>query len=473
MFGAEAAEDEPEDRFRQYFISNKTYENLISDLPLRILVGHKGVGKSALLTRARMQDVDRNNLAIWVKPGDVEAVSPRDDLGQFTARVEYWKQGLLSIITRHILGEVGNDYLPNDRMGKFAQRVSTFIPALTKIVSEKTSLVTAEFNQAIVDNFVQTGNINVYIDDIDRGWSASRSDINNISALLSAMRDISGADHRIRFRIGLRSDVYYLVRTSDESTDKIEGNVIWLTWNNHDILCIIAKRIEAYFGNNRDQTDILKLSQTDISKSIMSKVIDPRFEGSGHWSNAPIHVVLLSLVRQRPRDLVKLMHGAAKRAAQQNSSIITSRHLADSFESYSNERLQDLVNEFRSELPEIERLLLEMRPTKREKTAAQSYLFTNDKLAVKLKEIIGHVNFTFANGRPVTPGALAQFLYKIDFVTARKTLPDGAIDRRYFDRSRFLASEFADFGYDWEIHPAYRWALQPQDTLDVISSLGR
>lgn len=42
MFGAEAAEDEPEYRFRQYFISNKTYENLISDLPLRILIGHKG-----------------------------------------------------------------------------------------------------------------------------------------------------------------------------------------------------------------------------------------------------------------------------------------------------------------------------------------------------------------------------------------------------------------------------------------------
>ena len=46
LFGAEAAEDEPEDRFRQYFFFNQTYENLISDLPLRILVGHKGVGKS-------------------------------------------------------------------------------------------------------------------------------------------------------------------------------------------------------------------------------------------------------------------------------------------------------------------------------------------------------------------------------------------------------------------------------------------
>jgi hypothetical protein len=37
----------------------------------------------------------------------------------------------------------------------------------------------------------------------------------------------------LRFRIGLRSDVYFLVRTSDESTDKIEANVVWLSWSNH------------------------------------------------------------------------------------------------------------------------------------------------------------------------------------------------------------------------------------------------
>ena len=211
-------------------------------------------------------------------------------------------------------------------------------------------------------------------------------------------------------------------------------------------------------------------------------MISPRFEGNGHWSSAPIHVVLMSLVRQRPRDLVKLMHGAAKIAAQDGVAkikaqdkikIITSQNLENSFESYSNERLQDLINEFRSELPEIERLLLEMRPTKREKTAAQSYLFTNDKLQVKLRNIIGHVSFAFTNGHPITSKSLTQFLYKIDFITARKTLGNGTIDRKYFERSRFLASEFADFGYEWEIHPAYRWALQPQNIMDVIASLGR
>jgi len=28
-----------------------------------------------------------------------------------------------------------------------------------------------------------------------------------------------------------------------------------------------------------------------------------------------------------------------------------------------------------------------------------------------------------------------------------------------------------DFGLEWEIHPAYRWAIQPNDIQDVIDSL--
>lgn len=233
----------------------------------------------------------------------------------------------------------------------------------------------------------------------------------------------------------------------------------------------MAKRIETFFGQERDQVAIMKMTQADITTQIMSKVIEAKFQGLGHWSNRPIHNVLLSLTRQRPRDLVKLMQGAAKRAFASSNTIISSRNLETSFESYSNERLQDIINEFNSELPAIDKLLLGMRPTKIERKAAESFLFSNDKLSKKLSDIMGQASFSFTSGRLVSVKSLIQFLYKIDFITARKRRPDGSIDRKYFDNNRFLADEFADFGYDWEIHPAYRWALQPQDIQGVIDSV--
>ena len=81
----------------------------------------------------------------------------------------------------------------------------------------------------IVETFKKENIIHIYLDDLDRGWEARRQDILKISALLNAIRDICGSEKTLQFRLGLRSDVYFLVRTSDESTDKIERNIIWMT----------------------------------------------------------------------------------------------------------------------------------------------------------------------------------------------------------------------------------------------------
>jgi hypothetical protein len=169
LFGAEAAEDEPESRFRQYFFYNQTYDNLISNLPLRILVGHKGVGKSALLKRARLNDNDNNVLGIWLTPGDVAAASVRHDVADFIKLVEYWKQGILAIIAKHVLGESADDLLNKERMGRIASNISSFIPLLTTKLSEKASDTASHFHRDVVDKFIKNGIINVYIDDIDRG----------------------------------------------------------------------------------------------------------------------------------------------------------------------------------------------------------------------------------------------------------------------------------------------------------------
>ena len=76
--------------------------------------------------------------------------------------------------------------------------------------------------------------------------------------------------------------------------------------------------------------------------------------------------------------------------------------------------------------------------------------------------------FTFSGGKEASIKDLAAFLYKINFLTARKDTPIGIL-RKYFEESRYLSMQFADFGFDWEIHPAYRWALQPENIFSGIS----
>lgn len=291
--------------------------------------------------------------------------------------------------------------------------------------------------QDVVSRYMKNNFIRIYIDDLDRGWEAKKDDIKKIATLLNAIRDICGSANSLQFRVGLRTDVYYLVRTSDESTDKIEDKVVWLSWNNHEILILFAKRIETFLGNSVNDADLYSKRQPEIAKSF-SHVMEPRFSGQGKWSDAPMHRILMSLQRKRPRDLVKLLGGAAKAAYKNDHEIITTSDLRGTFSTYSAERLQDIVNEFSSEIPQLKRLLLAMkpnaaRPNKGPRKGSDSYLFSQADLDKKVSNILAGNPARFTNNAVVSARSIGQFFYKIDFVIARKDLDYGVVDRKFFD----------------------------------------
>jgi hypothetical protein len=295
--------------------------------------------------------------------------------------------------------------------------------ALLEVIREafasKHNLKLDAANRMVVQQFLKDQIINVYIDDLDRGWEGKPADVKRISALLNAVRDIVVDNTGVRFRISLRSDVYYLVRTSDESTDKIEGSVLWQSWNNYEIFVLLVKRIETFFGRSVNEHELLNKSQWDMAH-YLERIMVPRFEGVGKWKNAPIHRVLMSLVRKRPRDLVKLLTLAARQAREAQNTKISSQDFRNIFAEYSQGRVQDTINEFRSELPDIERLLLNMKPARRERETAECYMYSTDALLKKIDSVMQTGDFRFTNGSVAAPKKLHAFMYKINFLTARK-----------------------------------------------------
>ena len=65
--------------------------------------------------------------------------------------------------------------------------------------------------------------------------------------MLNTLHDLSRDIQNLKLRISLRSDVYYAVLTSDETTDKIDESVIWQNWTNHEILVMLIKRNKNIF----------------------------------------------------------------------------------------------------------------------------------------------------------------------------------------------------------------------------------
>lgn len=355
LFGAQAAEDDKPDQLKSYYIKNKAYDRARANIPLRIIVGHKGVGKSALLKMLYLEDTSNDTLSIWLQPNDLARTWSVQ--GSFVEKVEGIKRNIISIIAEKSF----------DKLEIFGKEVSS-IPGLNSARSlirvllkglEDEEQATAEARIAL--EFKKSKSINIYIDDIDRGWAATQNDVENISALINAARDLVNQDQSagLRFLIGIRSDAYNLVREHDESGDKFEPYKVPITWTNHEILVLMAKRISNFFEVEFDENHFLTRqfgAQAEVARFLHPIIVDT-FEASGHWEKRPIHNVLLSLTRRRPRDLVKLLAGAAQTSDKRDRNQITTSDLTESFPEYSKGRVTDLISEFRSELPEVERVL--------------------------------------------------------------------------------------------------------------------
>lgn len=467
LFGHEAAEDELPERLREYYFRSAAFEQVTADLPLRVLVGHKGIGKSALFQVARSEDQKNGRFAIELRPDDVVNVG---DSEEFLQRIHLWKTGLRQVIFDNI-----SKRLRISIDNKQAAEVPPATTLMSWVCSILRPLVDRYVNveplqRAALDDLIHRESLTVYIDDLDRGWAGRRQDIQRLSALLSAVRDLCRESPGLRFRIALRSDVFFLVRTADESTDKIQGSVIWYTWTNHEILALLAKRIQTYFRSQCSEEDLMRMRQPDLAK-LLTPVIGETFDGQGKWRQAPMYRVLMSLIRRRPRDLIKLLTMAARRAYIENSDRLLTSHFTAIFAAYSQDRIQDTVNEYRSELPDVERLILGMRISKRERQTRSGWMYKTDELVRKVQTIEQGGVFKSALGARMTTQELCGFLYKVNFLIASRELDDGYMQRRYFEENRYLSNQLVDFGYAWEVHPAYRWALQPEDVHTLIDRI--
>lgn len=467
LFGHEAAEDEDPQRLREYYFKSNIYTQAIADLPLRIVVGHKGIGKSALFKIAMAEDKDKDKISVMVQPNDITHLATENQ--DFLQTIRDWTEGLSEIIVQKVLQSFG--YSKSSLVLRDFENYIYSENGITNFIVEylRNNTDNQTLDKFQISKYLKSFKVTIYIDDLDRGWQGIKGDVLRMSALLNAVRDISNDNRSLAFKVALRSDVYYLVRTSDESTDKIEGSVIWHSWTNHEIFVMLIKRIETFLGRHIDEEKLLKARPPQLAH-YLDPILEPKFSGRGHWEKAPIYRVLMSLIRKRPRDLVKLCTLAARRSYTRKSNVIQTQDFEAVFEEYSQGRIQDTINEFKSELPLIEALLMNMKPNKREREAKLGYVYNTAGLLVKLENISQLQNFRFSNGEKALPKDLAAFLFKINFLTARKETSDGII-RKYFEENRYLSSNISDFGFDWEVHPAYRWALQPDRTNEVYREL--
>lgn len=480
LFGNEAAERDDSERLKSFIFKGSIYQQITSGSPLKMLIGFKGTGKSALMRVAHDESEMRGKVAIWIRPDDLSETYDKIRSSSFVLAITQWKKALAKVIVEKIVDEYCGQTLEDEKaVLKWAfsdgYKSHSFFKQLVndKIAMELLSGIESAHSsqkKKVLEEFIQKPEVLIFIDDLDRGWAATEEDQKVLSSLLNALGDLTSSMVGLTARIAFRTDVYLRIRASNESQDKFEGAEIWVNWTNHEILIMLVKRIGAFFGTPYPERELKALSQHELAEHL-KPVFQEVFTGTKSWEGQYTHKVLMSLIRKRPRDLIKLCTFAANRAYLDSAERISGKQILSVLPDYSQGRVQDLIIEFKKELLTIEKLIYKMAPTTEELSTrhiTNVYQFDTQRLIKKIENAMQNISVP-PHFRAMD---IARFLYMIGFITARKSLPNNFIERKYYDEKKdLLLPQIGDLGYSWEIHPSFRAGLSRDITHDWKSTV--
>lgn len=350
IFGADAADTEEPARLYTFFVSNDSYDEMRVPNPLSLIVGQKGIGKTALMVVSSLDDKRDGFPHIFIRGSQILSTAEVSAGGsatilKFRSVVEdALLHTVADTLSREAAEFIGAPVKAGGVIGTLTRLGTSIATGQSEALKRAASKLTPWLLRAIPA-------VNVYIDDTDVEWDGSKVAAERIGRLIQACFQLaSEAQGDLRFKISIRSDLFNYLSVTADFIDKIQSSVVKCRWKNDQVFRVIAKRIAVHDNKEIDDDVILSLGQEELFKEYFLSYFEERFRDKGAWENHPMRQVLLSFVRQRPRDLIGLCRLAAKEAERNGTKIDTSC-LKAIISEYSNNRLNDTVVEFRTELP--------------------------------------------------------------------------------------------------------------------------
>lgn len=479
LFGNDAGEDEREDVLVSYFVDQPAFRRFLdAGEPLRVAVGRKGTGKSALLMRFA-HDLRADAalpLVLHLVPANLVSLKEPPATDNGVVLENWWKQVLCGAINMELAREIGFAWkdeqialvesaevagfkgknLVSALLSRLVGKIS--VGGVVDIVPKPQPAANPEQLLARVQKLsAAPRRVWLLLDDIDTHFQnspAQRAYVASFFAVCRALpREIAG----IGIRATVRTDVF--ASLGAEHLDKIEQYMTPLTWPAALQKTLLAQRVAAYLRRNEPEAPEAKWSAEAEGDALIELVFARRMKWGG--SAAPPAHVLRVLGGGRPRWMMQLSRQAGEAAAGEGAGRIGAMHVQQAMAGFGRRRLADLYNEHGYQFTDLRRLIESFSGgARRYDTAA----------------LVAHIESAYL--ARVTPGAvpavdgtpyrgalqLAHFLYKCGFVNGNNR-DDASMARPEFvtwdARPDLLQVDTnLDDGMAWEIQPAVRRILR-------------
>ncbi|QRR35788.1 hypothetical protein JNX00_07965 [Hydrogenophaga sp. YM1] len=445
---------------------------------LRLLVGDKGLGKSALVEWIHKVATQKKLPSLLVRPEDIvnKDLPTSSDIASLK---RYYYDLLLRTISAQIgrrlqgflRGDAARLHIEAKQAGltedDFVQKSLSLISAvslpvtkvngvqLAKELSGKNSLTTLA--GAINKQLLSSGSIFfIFIDDTDQLAAPDQpAHLNRLWGLILAMRKLVGECPAIRPIITLRTGVWSRLTTESQGqrdqTDHVRGYVIPLKVDDALIEGIVRKRLQrAAEDMDRRGVDPYTLFFDQPYMTL------PNSDDRRSWDS-----FVTKSSRNRPRDAIQLIKNMIDCASTRGGSQIGSADAGSAMHVYSKERVDDIANEFSLDCRNIREIINTFFDV--------PFELGFEVLRSHLRTVPGIGNTTI-RGVVMKPEVdedaitILALLHEAGFINPRfpdTTKPRGFRHQLYRDDASFVS--YSNWNgmqaATWEVHPAFRTHL--------------
>lgn len=456
---------------KQAFYESPDYRTLIESDIKSIVVGRRGVGKSALFLRLSDYYKDANKVeVIGLAPEEHELLAFRPVAkifnGDFTllraaTRLAFryalmmeiaeslssrykFKQTNGAAVLQKLVAEwrTGSNMLARARMiiEKAVQGIEdaeTRVGALAERL--RLSQVEEALSSALEEMKIKAV---VLVDRLDEGYQPDDIGVGIVDGFLHAAIDVRDRIPACRSIVFLRDNIYRAVEHRDNDFSRnLEQAVLRLHWDDRALLNFAANRI-------RSVTEI----KAEKSLKVWDAVTQASLQGEAGFHTC------LRLTLYRPRDLLLLLNESFRHAANDGRFAIQPSDLESSARGISGNRLQDLIKEYSAQLPGLSELVKSFSNTLpaipiAKAEAAIDEVISRDDLEPSVQQ-----QFRIFAG----PMDALRALYSVGFIGIRE---QGSSNYVFSHDGRRPDKDFSS-AEKLMVHPCYWIALNLQRELD-------
>jgi hypothetical protein len=443
-FGAPSAERDIERGLEGYFVESEAYNRVRSGAK-RIVVGNRGIGKSAIFQVLARRERDEGSYVIELSPEDYSyellsqtmASQGSGSWAKLGAYAVAWKYLIYVLIMKEVSrrkvhlkkGEASRiyryirDHHANDNASKLSALVS-YLKRMEglKIGKYEASVKTRELEKLYkleeihhllpgLEQIASQRRIVVLVDELDRGWDSSEDAQAFVAGLFQACLSVNSLHDNLRVYISLRQELYDDVPALYEDAQKYRDLIENIHWTEASLLKLMANRIRHSLPALAERDD-----RDCWNYLFAAPPGQPRSQSFGYMIERTLY---------RPREIIQFSTQVIECAQYGRAGPPWPYGTITEAESlYSADRVRDIAAEYRFQWPGLLSIIEAFR--------GQPRIVGRDDLELlALGLITGEIPSTGTGGwlDESTPDGLIEILWQVGLLLAEAD-PAGAAAAR-------------------------------------------